>query len=206
MKHEWRKEEKELYFPKKKPMELTIPKQKFYTITGKGNPNNEQFGIDTGALFAMSWGMKMMPKSGFIPEGYEEYVVYPLEGIWTLNKEDVRPDGTFDKEDLIYKLMIRQPDFVTEEVALMNIEQVSKKKPSSSNNSVKFEELEEGHCVQILHVGPYDDEPESFAKMDVYCEQNGLTRRTLAHKEIYLKDARKTALEKMHTVLRYYVE
>lgn len=206
MKHEWRKKEKELYLPKQKPMELTVPKQKFYTITGKGNPNSELFGEHIAALYAMSYGIRMMPKNGFTPDGYMEYTVYPLEGIWTLDKEDVQEDGSFSKDDLIYKIMIRQPDFVTADLALLNKEQVSKKKPNQENEHVQFEELEDGHSVQMLHLGSYDDEPASFKQMDQYCKENGLVRRTLAHKEIYLTDARKTETEKMKTVLRYFVE
>lgn len=206
MKHEWRKKEKDIYLPKQAPTELKIPKQKFYTITGKGNPNDEQFGEHIAVLYAMSYGIRMMPKNGFTPDGYMEYTVYPLEGIWTLDKEDVRSDGSFNKDDLIYKIMIRQPDFVTEELALMNKEQVNKKKPHSENERVQFEELEDGHCVQMLHLGSYDDEPATFEQMKQYCEENGLTRRTLAHKEIYLTNARKTEKEKMKTVLRYFVK
>ncbi|WP_321388317.1 GyrI-like domain-containing protein [uncultured Enterococcus sp.] len=206
MKHEWRKKEKALYLPKQEPSELVVPKQKFYTISGKGNPNDEAFGEHIAVLYAMSYGIRMMPKNGLTPEGYMEYTVYPLEGIWTLDKEDVRGDGSFSKDDLIYKIMIRQPEFVTEELALMNKEQVSKKKPHPQNVNVQFEELEDGQCVQMLHLGSYDDEPASFEQMDQFCKEKGLTRRTLAHKEIYLTDARKTEKEKMKTVLRYFVE
>ena len=206
MKYEWRKEEKALYLPKRKPMELTIPAQKFYTISGKGNPNKEQFGADTAALYAMSYGIRMMHKNGPVPAGFFEYTVYPLEGIWTLDVADIRPDGSFDKDDLIYKIMIRQPQFVSTELALENLERVSQKKPNESNARVQFEELTDGKCLQMLHIGPYDDEHLTFAVMQDYCDTHGLTRRTMAHKEIYLSDPRKSAPEKMKTVLRYFLQ
>lgn len=206
MKFEWRKQEKALYLPKAKPMELTVPKQNFYTISGKGDPNDSQFGEETAALYAMSYGIRMMPKNGTTPEGYFEYTVYPLEGIWTLSDEAVADGRAFDKSDLVYKIMIRQPDFVTEELALANIERISKKKPNPNNQNVKFETIEDGKCVQMLHVGSYDDEFKSFEVMQHYCEEHQLSRTTFAHKEIYLSDPRKVAPEKMKTVLRYFVE
>ncbi|MCB5951390.1 GyrI-like domain-containing protein [Enterococcus sp. BWT-B8] len=206
MKYEWRKEEKEQYLPKKQPMELNIPAQKFYTISGKGDPNKEQFAEDTAALYAMSYGIRMMHKNGPVPDGFFEYTVYPLEGIWTLEVEDIRPDGSFEKADLIYKLMIRQPEFVTKEIALANIDKVSQKKPNSSNSKILFEELTDGRSLQMLHIGPYDDEHITFDVMKKYCEENGLVRRTMAHKEIYLSDPRKSDPEKMKTVLRYFLK
>jgi len=206
MKFEWRKQEKELYLPKAKPMEITVPKQKFYTISGAGDPNRAQFGEETAALYAMSYGIRMMPKKGITPEGYFEYTVYPLEGIWTLSEEAIAAGREFSKEDLVYKIMIRQPDFVTEELALSNLEKIAQTKPNPHNPNVKFETIEDGKCVQMLHVGSYDDEFKTFEVMKQYCEEHELVRTTFAHKEIYLSDPRKVAPEKMKTVLRYFVE
>ncbi|WP_086314525.1 hypothetical protein A5821_002102 [Enterococcus sp. 7F3_DIV0205] len=206
MKFEWRKQEKNLYLPKINPVELTVPKQKFYTISGQGDPNGVQFGEETAALYGMSYGIRMMPKNGVTPDGYFEYTVYPLEGIWTLSDEAIADGRAFDKADLVYKIMIRQPDFVTEELALANMDQVNKKKPNPNNSNVKFETIEDGKCVQMLHLGSYDDEFKTFEVMDSYCEEHQLKRTTLAHKEIYLSDPRKVAPEKMKTVLRYFVE
>ncbi|MGX7243829.1 GyrI-like domain-containing protein [Enterococcus quebecensis] len=206
MKFEWRKQEKELYLPKARPMEITVPKQKFYTISGKGDPNEPQFGEETAALYAMSYGIRMMPKKGIVPEGYFGYTVYPLEGIWTLSDESVAAGREFNKADLVYKIMIRQPDFVTEELALANLEQVSQKKFNLNNQNVKFETIEDGKCVQMLHVGSYDDEFKTFEIMKRYCDERQLVRRTFAHREIYLSDPRKVMPEKMKTVLRYFIE
>lgn len=206
MKFEWRKQEKELYLPKAKPTEVVVPEQKFYTISGKGNPNDPQFGEETAALYAMSYGIRMMPKNGVTPAGYFEYTVYPLEGFWTLSDEAIAEKRAFDKADLVYKIMIRQPDFVTEDLALANLEKMSQKKPNPNNQNVKFETIEDGKCLQMLHVGPYDDEHKTFERMKAYCKEHQLEQTTLAHKEIYLSDPRKTAPEKMKTVLRYFVK
>lgn len=206
MKFEWRKQEKELYLPKAKPTEISVPKQKFYTISGKGNPNDPHFGEETAALYAMSYGIRMMPKSGETPAGYFEYTVYPLEGFWTLSDEAIAEKRIFDKADLVYKIMIRQPDFVTEELALANLEKISQKKPNPNNQNIKFETIEDGKCLQMLHVGSYDEEYKTFEVMRKYCEEHQLEQTTLAHKEIYLSDPRKVASEKMKTVLRYFVQ
>jgi hypothetical protein len=206
MKYEWRKQEKELYIPKAKPTEVTVPKQQFYTITGKGDPNNEHFSEETAALYAMSYGIRMMPKRGIIPEGYFEYTVYPLEGIWTMSDEAIAEGRAFNKADLVYKIMIRQPEFVTEELALQNLAEISEKKPNPNNKNIKFETIEDGKCLQMLHVGPYDDEVKTFEIMTSYCEEHKLKKRRLDHREIYLSDPRKSAPEKMKTVLRYFLE
>lgn len=205
MKYEWRKQEKELYLPKAKPTEITVPKQNFYTITGKGDPNSEQFSEETAALYAMSYGIRMMPKRGVTPEGYFEYTVYPLEGIWTMSDEAIMEGRDFDKADLVYKIMIRQPEFVTEELALKNLAEISEKKPNPNNRHVKFETIEDGRALQMLHVGPYDDEAKTFEIMTKYCEEHQLKKRRLDHREIYLSDPRKSAPEKMKTVLRYFL-
>jgi hypothetical protein len=101
--------------------------------------------------------------------------------------------------------MIRQPNFVTEEYSQEIIEKTKKKKPNELLNSVKFVNLEEGECVQILHIGSYDNEPISFKMMEEYCDKNNLIRESKQHREIYLSDVRKVAPEKLKTVLRFKV-
>ncbi len=205
MKQEWKKQEKALYMPKEAPELLEVPRFKFFTLEGKGNPNGDTFADEVGALYALAYGVKMLPKKGIIPEGYFDYTVYPLEGIWSLTEEAIL-SGVFDKEQLIYKIMIRQPDFVSEELADETIKAVAKKKPSPYYNNVRFEELEDGLSVQMLHVGSYDDEPRSFEKMKEFCRENNLVREDLRHREIYISDARKTPPEKLKTNLRYFVK
>lgn len=204
MKYEWRKKEKEYYIPKEKPQLVEIPEFKYFTLKGQGNPNTEAFKECIGVLYSLSYAIRMMPKNGITPDGYFEYTVYPLEGIWDLTEEG-RLEETLNKDELVYKLMIRQPDFVTEEVVKTAMEIVKKKKPHPLLEKVEFELIKEGLCVQMLHVGPYDDEPRTFSVMKEFCVENNLEIKTLAHKEIYLSDFRKTEASKLKTVLRYLV-
>jgi len=205
MKHEWKKHEKELYLPKNKPEIVTIPKQKFFMISGKGNPNTEEFSEKIGVLYSLAYAVKMMPKQGFTPGGYFEYTVYPLEGIWDLTEEG-RQEATLNKDELVYTIMIRQPEFVTQEIADKALENVKKKKPHLLLDEVKFGDLEDGLSVQMMHIGSYDSEPESFAMMKEFINNNNLEIVTLVHREIYISDARKTDESKLKTVLRYRVK
>ncbi|MGY3777900.1 GyrI-like domain-containing protein [Isobaculum melis] len=209
MKHEWRKAEKETYLPKAKPTLIEVPTYSYYTLTGEGNPNDEDFGEAVAALYAMSYGIKMMPKKGITPDGYFDYTVYPLEGLWTLKEEafsDFKEGDGFNLDDLTYKIMIRQPDFVTEALALENIKAVSAKKPNINNERVQFERITDGSSIQMLHKGAYSEEEATFAIMDAYCKEQGLQRNSPYHREIYLSDPRKTVPEKQKTVLRYQVK
>lgn len=165
MKHEWRKAEKHLYLPKKKPELVTVPKQKFFMISGKGNPNSEEFSEKINVLYSLSYAVKMMPRTGFTPEGYFDYTVYPLEGIWSLTEEGQK-SATLNNDEFLYTIMIRQPEFVTEEVVERAFEHVRKKKPHPLLGDITFGVMEDGLSVQILHIGPYDEEPQNFAKIN----------------------------------------
>lgn len=204
MKHEWRRHEKNLYMPPAKPQLITVPEQKFIMIKGKGNPNNNEFAERVEVLYSLAYAIRMMPKKGYTPEGYFEYTVYPLEGIWDLTERG-RQLTTLDKDELLYTIMIRQPDFVTKEVVDKALESVSKKKPHPLLKDVTFSSMEDGLSVQMLHVGSYDNEPESFKIMEEFLIENNLERVTLQHREIYLSDARKVATDKLKTVLRFMV-
>jgi hypothetical protein len=204
MKYEWRKKDKDIYLPKNKPKMIEVQKMKFFTLKGKGNPNNDAFQEIVKTLYTIAYAVRMMPKKGITPEGYYEYTVFPLEGIWDLD-EIGRKLERLDKDRLVYKLMIRQPDFVSEELFEQVKNNIAKKVAADYLNAVRFEELEEGLCVQCLHVGSYESEPETFSKMDEFCEENNLKRIDKRHREIYLTDARKTPVEKFKTVLRYKV-
>ena len=116
MKHEWYKKEKEINLPKNKPVRIQIPEFGFFTIEGEGNPNNDFFAEYIGVLYSLSYAIKMSPKKGIEPEGYFDYTVYPLEGVWDISEEAKKTfSGKIDKNDLIFNLMIRQPDFVDDE-------------------------------------------------------------------------------------------
>lgn len=206
MKHEWRKSEKHLYLPKNKPELVDIPKLNFFSINGEGNPNSEAFGDYIAVLYLLSYAVRMSYKKDYIPDGYFDYTVYPLEGVWDINEEAKKKfHGVLNKDDLIFNLMIRQPSFVTEKFAEEIINLTKKNKPQELLSKVKFESIEEGKCIQMLHLGSYDDEPASFELMEIFALEQGLARESKVHREIYLTDARKTAPEKLKTVLRFAV-
>ena len=205
MKYEWRKEEKEIYLPKEKPTLVSVPKSKYFCIKGEGNPNNEDFAKRIEALYTLSYAVRMMPRNGFTPVGYFEYTVYPLEGLWDLTEKGRKSD-TLIKDELIYTIMIKQPDFVTEEVVNKAFTIASNKKDNPLLKEVYFDEIEDGLSVQMLHVGTYDNEPETFKKMKEFISENNLEIKTLVHREIYLSDARRVDKDKLKTVLRYQVK
>ena len=130
-----------------------------------------------------------------------------MEGIWDIDeKAKENYTGILDKNLLIFKLMIRQPAFVNDDFAFEIIEKTKKKKPHELLEKVKFEATTEGLCVQMLHNGSYDNEPESFRQMEVFTTTQNLKRACMTHREIYLSDARKVAADKLKTVLRFKVE
>lgn len=207
MKHEWRKKEKVIYMPKNKPEFISIPEFSYFTIEGEGNPNHEAFSEYITVLYSLSYAVKMSYKRGIQPIGYFDYTVYPLEGIWDINDNAKKNfTGTIDKNDLIFKLMIRQPSFVNLDFAKTIISQTKENKPHKLLDSVIFETINEGNCIQMLHIGSYDNEIESFEIMENFTSSKGLKRLSKTHKEIYLTDARKTAPEKLKTVLRFQVD
>ncbi|MGX8794852.1 GyrI-like domain-containing protein [Fusibacter sp. JL298sf-3] len=204
MKHEWRKHEKLFYGAKTTPECVDIPSFKFFTISGTGRPDAPEFAEKVEALYALSYAIRMMPKTGVVPEGYFEYTVYPLEGIWDLTERG-RKFETLKKEELVYTLMIRQPFFVTETLFQSAQEKTFQKKKNPAIKKIAFETIAEGLCVQALHKGPFESERETFEKMRAFVDAEQLCIRTLAHREIYLSDFRKTAPENLKTVLRWRV-
>ena len=198
MKYEWRKQEKGLYLPSTEQQITTVGRQKFFAIRGQGDPNEKDFAERVGVLYSLAYAIRMMPKSGYTPDGYFEYMVYPLEGVWENTEAE-------DKAKFVYTIMIRQPEFVTAEIAQRAVEVVKKKKPHLYIADAEFCEIEDGLSVQILHHGDYDDEPLSFAKMQEFMTAKGLKRKSDTHREIYLTDATKTERNENKTVLRYRV-
>jgi hypothetical protein len=206
MKHDWKKNEKGFYLPKTKPELISIPPFKFFSIAGEGDPNDKSFGDFIGVLYSLSYAVKMSPKKGLAPKDYFEYTVYPLEGVWDLNEEAKKQkSAVLDKSKLVFNLMIRQPDFVAKEYALETIERVKKSKPHHLLGNVKFEIIEDGSCIQMMHTGSYDNEPASFRQMEEFCSRNNLTRSSHMHREIYLSDFRKVSRDKLRTVLRFVI-
>lgn len=204
-KHEWRKHEKAYYCPKAKPEVVTVPRFQFISISGEGNPNKEPFQERIRALYPIAYGIKMTAKKpGQAPAGHFDFTVYPLEGVWDISDEAKRNfTGMINKDDLVYNIMIRQPDFVTADYLAKIVEIAKTKHANPLFDEVKFIEHEEGRCVQMLHKGPFDTEPETFAIMEQFAADQGLKRQSKLHREIYLSDHRKTAPEKLKTILRF---
>lgn len=206
-KHEWRKHEKEIYLPKAKPVIIDVPSFKYITVDGQGNPNGDEFQKCVEALYSLSYGIKMSYKKGIEPKGFFQYTVYPLEGVWDLNEQAKKVfDRGWKKEDLVYTIMMRQPEFATQDFFSSILEMTKKKKPNEKLLDAKLIDMDEGKCCQMLHLGSYDDEKESFDIMEKYCEEQGLERASKKHKEIYLSDPRKTETAKLKTVLRFKVK
>lgn len=200
-KYEWKRAEKPLYAPTKQPQLIDVPAFKFFTLCGNGNPNDAFFADYIQCLYSLSYALKMQWKK---EQGFD-YAVYPLEGVWALPESAQQCNEALDKDSLIFDLMIRQPDFISEEYAADIVEKVKKKKPHPLLQSVRFEAISEGRCVQMLHVGSYDNEPASFAKMSAFARDNNLSRVSAVHREIYLSDARKVDVERLKTILRFQV-
>ena len=197
---DYKKDFKKLYMPKNKPEIIEIPKIKFALVEGQGDPNGEEFSKAIEALYSFSYAVKMSYKSNDVPEDYYEYTVFPLEGVWDLIDKSKPPT---DKNNLSYTIMIRQPDFLTEELFEKFKMATIKKKPNPNLEKLEFKEIEEGLCCQMMHLGSYDSEPESFSLMEDFCKGNGIIRLSKIHREIYISDPRKAQPEKMKTVLRF---
>ena len=200
MKYEWKKQEKTLYGAKVIPSLVTVPAQNYITISGAGNPNGTDFSNRVSVLYSVAYAIKMAYKKAAQGK-FDDFAVYPLEGVWQKIEE-----STLIKENLRYTLMIRQPDFIEKGSVNAALEQVKIKKPSPLLEEVHFEAQPGGTCVQILHIGAYDNEPASFAKMDEFACSHGLTRAESCHREIYLSNANRTEKIKLKTILRYAVK
>jgi len=207
MKIDWKKTDKTYYLPKNEPGRITVPAFEYFTIDGAGNPNDEFFQDYIGVLYSLAYAVRMSPKSDTAPLGYFEYTVFPLEGVWDISEEAKANNfKELDKSTFVFTLMIRQPDFVTNDYARFVFDQVGKKKPSPLLEKARFETMEDGDCVQMTHIGPYDAESASFRKMEEFCAAHSLERVSKRHREIYMSDPRKANPAIMKTVLRFKVK
>jgi len=209
---DYKKQYKNLYQPKTVPAIVDVPKMKFIMVDGKGNPNEEagEYAKAIELLYGLSYTIKMSNKSGKAPADFFDYVVPPLEGLWWT--EEDRPFETGQKDKLIWTAMIRQPEFVTEEVFRWAVDELQKKKPELDTSKARLEEFEEGLCVQMMHLGPYDTEAVTVKAIDDFAISNGYVNaisevlpdgHIRRHHELYLNDPRKTDPEKMKTVVRH---
>ncbi|MCR5815923.1 MAG: GyrI-like domain-containing protein [Ruminococcus sp.] len=208
MAFDFKKEYKEFYQPKEKPVIVDIPKASYIAVKGKGDPNEEEgdYKKAIGMLYAVAYTLKMSYKTEHRIEGFYEYVVPPLEGFWW--QEGVEGIDYSDKGSFNWISVIRIPDFITQSDIDWAKETALKKKKLDCS-PVEMLTIDEGLCVQIMHIGSYDDEPRSVALMDGFIENQGyvndLTDKRLHH-EIYLSDARKVAPEKLKTVIRHPIK
>lgn len=202
MKYEWKKNEKYLYGVKQKPKLIDVPSAYYIMIKGEGNPNESDFSSRVSALYSLAYGIKMLFKNMEKEElEYSDFTVFPLEGIW--EKSD---DEEFDKNKLKYTIMIKQPYFITKEIFELAFEKVKKKKPNELYDEVSFDCIESKKAIQILHIGSFDTEIESFEKLDNFANEMNLERSEKLHTEIYLNNKNRTAEDKLKTILRYNVK
>ena len=202
MKYEWKKNEKNLYGVKQKPQLIEIPSAYYIMIKGEGNPNKSDFSNRVSALYSLAYGIKMLFKNMEKEElEYSDFTVFPLEGIW--EKSD---DEEFDKNKLKYTIMIKQPYFITKKIVELAFEKVKKKKPNELYDEVSFDSIESKKAIQILHIGSFDTEIESFEKLDNFASEMNLERSEKLHTEIYLNNKNRTAEDKLKTILRYNVK
>ncbi len=205
---DYKKEYKDLYMPKKKPSIINVPKMIFISVDGKGNPNtSEEYKEAMEILYGLSYTIKMSKMDNTQPKGYFEYVVPPLEGLWWFEDENYKGGEIKNKNDFLWTSLIRQPEFVTEEVFRWAVEKLHKKKPELNLSKAKYFVWEEGLSVQIMHIGSYDNEMQSIEKMNEYIEQEGyitdIDNDNRKHHEIYLSDPRRCKIENLKTVIRH---
>ncbi|MBR6657126.1 MAG: GyrI-like domain-containing protein [Oscillospiraceae bacterium] len=205
MAFDFKKEYKEFYMPKQKPEIINVPKMNYIAVRGKGNPNTEggEYQKAMEVLYSLAYTIKMSYKTDYKMEGFFEYVVPPLEGFWW--QENVDGIDYSDKDSFRWISCIRLPDFVKKEDFEWAVRTAEEKKKKDFS-SAEFLTIEEGLCVQIMHIGPFDNEPESVEIMDKFLEENGYVcdiGEKRLHHEIYLSDARKVLPEKWKTVIRH---
>ena len=201
MKYEWRKLDKKLYQGPKTPVVIEHPVQSFIMLNGQGNPNKADFSERVSALYSLAYAIKMEYKKTAHHQEFTDFTVYPLEGSWQQTEAE-----TLVKDDLVYTIMIAQPEFITNEIVETALEKVKVKKPNLHYDEIRFERMDEGNSIAMLHVGPFDDESQTFAKMDAFCQENGLKRYMNYHREIYLNNKNRTSPQKLKTTLRYRVQ
>jgi len=205
---DYKKEYKEFYMPKNRPSIVEVPKMNYIAVRGKGDPNteNSEYKASLSLLYGIAFTIKMSKKTSHRIEGYFDYVVPPPEGFWWQN--GAAGIDYAHKENFQFISVIRLPDFVTKADFDWAVAEATAKKKTDFSK-VEFLSVEEGICVQCMHIGPYDDEPATVARMHSYMEEQGYTldiSETRLHHEIYLSDARRVAPEKLKTVVRHPIK
>ncbi len=207
MAFDFKKEYKEFYLPKGKPELVTVPKANYIAVRGQGDPNEEggAYQRAISVLYAVAYTLKISNKTDYRIEGFFDYVVPPMEGFWWQEGSNGIDSGR--KDTFHWISVIRLPDFVTKKDFDWAVEMAARKKKLDCS-SAELLTIDEGLCVQMMHVGPFDDEAQTIALMDAYLAANGYEpdlTDTRLHHEIYLSDARRVAPEKWKTVIRHPV-
>ena len=208
MAFDFKKEYKEFYLPKNKPEIVTVPKANYIAVRGKGDPNEVcgAYQQAISVLYAVAYTLKMSYKTDHKIEGFFEYVVQPLEGFWC--QDGIDGIDYTDKASFNWISVIRLPEFITQKDFEWAVETATKKKKLDCS-SAELMTIDEGLCIQIMHLGSFDDEPATIALMDEYLEKNGYVNditKTRFHHEIYLSDARRVVPEKWKTVIRHPIK
>lgn len=203
---DYKKTEKHLYLPKS-PAIVQVPKMTFFAVDGTGDPNNSPaYRQALEILYGLSFTVKMSKMGDEKPEGYFEYAVPPLEGLWWTDDPAFDGKPPADKGRFCWTSLIRQPDFVNEEVFAWAANRLGKKKPELPLERARFLRWEEGLCAHLLHIGPYDAEPASVDCLTAFLREQGYVpdfSDTRRHHEIYLSDPCRTAPERLRTVIRH---
>lgn len=207
MAFDYKKEYKEFYLPKNKPELIDVPEMNFIAVRGKGDPNEEggAYKAAIGLLYGIAFTIKMSYRGSHKIEGYFDYVVPPLEGFWW--QDGVCGINYAHKEAFQWISLIRLPDFVTREEFAWAVSEAAQKKQTDFSG-VEYLTYREGMCVQCMHIGPYDAEPETVRRMEAYAREQGYEidiTDTRYHHEIYLSDARRCKPERLKTVIRHPV-
>ncbi len=207
---DYKKKDKELYSLKKTPSIVMVPNMKFIMVDGSGNPNTcKEYKEAMELLYGLSYAIKMSKMGEHKLAGYFDYVVPPLEGFWSMGEETFDGGHSINKEEFVWTSFIRQPEFVTEEIFCWAKKQLTQKKPDLAIDKARFVSFEEGLCAQILHIGPYDDEPKTIRTLSEFIKASGYEtdiNKIRRHHEIYLGDPRKTAPEKLKTIIRHPIK
>lgn len=207
MAFDYKKEYKEFYLPKSRPGIVTIPPMNFAAVRGQGNPNEEggAYKQSIGLLYGIAFTIKMSKLGSHQMEGYFDYVVPPLEGLWW--QDGIKGIDYTHKENFQWISMIRLPEFVTREEFKWAAANAAEKKKTDFSK-VEFLAYDEGLCVQCMHIGPYDNEPATIESMNAYAREQGYLLDMDGgryHHEIYLSDVRKCKTENLKTVIRHPV-
>lgn len=208
MAFDYKKEYKEFYMPKNRPELVDIPSMNFIAVRGTGDPNDEagEYKAAIGLLYGIAFTIKMSKKGSHQIDGYFDYVVPPLEGFWW--QEGIDGFDYRSKEEFHWISVIRLPDFVTKEDFDWAVAEATKKKKTDFSK-VEFLTIEEGMCVQCMHIGPFDEEPATVAQMDAFIEQQGYENDLSGqrrHHEIYLSDATRVSPDRWKTVVRHPIK